>query len=180
MAELSRAQHELGLVAAAMQSLPGEVARLNNPFYPPPVRVPEPQYPEPFDPRTRRFLWITIAAGITVALTHHSLTVALASAHHASALRTAHAMLTWPLPMTQPVVAGVGAFVLLGFAVQTAGWRRVSVRQGRLLMGFAIATVFGAGPMVLFCVLTALMCVVLISLALVIILILFLLLLIAR
>jgi hypothetical protein len=125
-------------------------------------------------------LWIIIATGIIVALTHHSLTAALASAHRDSALRVAHAMLTWPLPMTQPVVAGVATFVLLGFAVQTTGWRRVSVRQGRFLMGFAIAAALGAGPMVLFCALTALICVMVITLALALLLILFLLLLIAR
>ena len=128
---------------------------MNTPLDPDPAKAPTPGDPaEAFDKRTRRFLSITIAVAGIVALTHQSLTAALASAHRDSALKSAHAMLTWPLPMTQPILAGVAAFVLLGIAVQTNGWRQVSARQSRLSLGFAIAAVLGAGPMVLFCVLT--------------------------
>ena len=74
--------------------------------------------------RTRWVLGIITAVAGIVALTHQSLTAALASAHRDSALKAAHAMLTWPLPMTQPILAGIGAFVLLGLAVQTNGWRQ--------------------------------------------------------
>jgi hypothetical protein len=81
-------------------------------------------------------------------------------------------MLTWPLPMTQPILAGVAAFVLLGIAVQTNGWRQVSARQSKLLLGFAIAAVLGAGPMVLFCVLTVVIFSLVISFVLLIIFIL--------
>ena len=79
--------------------------------------------------RTRWVLGIITAVAGIVALTHQSLTAALASAHRDSALKAAHAMLTWPLPMTQPILAGIGAFVLLGLAVQTNGWREMTARQ---------------------------------------------------
>jgi hypothetical protein len=141
----------------------------------------EPEYPaDALDFRTRRFLWITIAVALSVALTHHSLTAALASAHRDSALKAAHAMLTWPLPMTQPILAGVAAFVLLGLALQTSGWRRVTARQHRLLVGFAIAALLGAGPMVSFIAMTFLIFSLVITLGVMILLILLLLLLITR
>lgn len=120
-------------------------------------------------------MWIATAVAGIVALTHQSLTVALASAHHDGALRAARVMLSWPLPMTQPILAGVAAFVLLGLSVQTNGWRQVTVRQSRLVLGFTIAAVLGAAPMVLFCALTIVIFVVVISLGLMILLILLLL-----
>jgi len=132
------------------------------------------------DVRTRRFLWIITAVAGIVALTHQSLTAALANAHRDGALKAAHTMLTWPLPMTQPVLAGVAAFVLLGLAVQTNGWRRVTARQGRLLLGFTIAAVLGAGPTVLFCVLTVVIFFMVITLVVAVLLVLFLLLLVTR
>ena len=157
-----------------------EVGRLNAPLDPEPVNAPRPGDPaEGLDKRTRRFLGITIAVAGIVALTHQSLTAALASAHRDSALKAAHAMLTWPLPMTQPILAGVAAFVLLGIAAQTNGWRQVSARQNRLRLGFVIAAVLGAGPMALFCVLTVVICLLVISFVLMILLILILLLIVA-
>lgn len=143
----------------------------------PRIRVPELGYPGALEPVTRRFLWITIATGATVGLTHQSLTAALASAHRDSALKVAHAMLTWPLPMTQPILAGVATFVLLGFAVQTNGWRRVTAQQSRLLLGFTVAVILGAGPMVLFCAVTIAILVIVLTLGLTLLLVLFLLLL---
>lgn len=143
----------------------------------PPIRVPEPGYPGALDPGTRRFLWITIATGITVGLTHQSLTAALASAHRDSVLKVAHAMLTWPLPMTQAILAGVAAFVLLGFAVQTNGWRRVTAQQSRLVLGFTVAAILGAGPMLLFCAATVAILVMVLALGLTLLLFVFLLLL---
>ena len=83
-------------------------------------------------------------------------------------------MLTWPLPMAQPILAGVAAFVLLGLALQTNGWRQVTVRQNRLSLGFAVAGIPGASPMVLFCALTVVIFVVIVTLALTILFILFL------
>jgi hypothetical protein len=117
---------------------------------------------------------ITTVAGI-VAITHQSLTAALASPHRDSALKAAHAMLTWPLPMTQQVLAGVATFVLLGIAVQTNGWRQVTARQSRLLLGFAIAAILGAGPMVLFCLATVVIFLLVISFGLTFLLVLLLL-----
>jgi hypothetical protein len=121
-------------------------------------------------------LWIITAVSGIVAATHQSLTAALASAHRDSALKAAHAMLTWPLPMTQPILASVAAFVLLGLALQTNGWRQVTARQNRLWLGFAIAGILGASPMVLFCALTVVIFVMIVTVALTILLILFLLL----
>ena len=150
-----------------------ELGRLNTPLAPEPVKTPTPGGPAgALGKGTRRFLTITIAVSAIVALTHQSLTATLASAHRDSALKAAHTMLTWPLPMTQPILAGVAAFALLGIAVQTNGWRQVSARQSKLLLGFAIAAVLGAGPMVLFCVLTVVIFSLVISFVLLIIFIL--------
>ncbi len=150
-----------------------ELGRLNTPLAPEPVKAPTPGDPAgALGKGTRRFLAITIAVSGIVALTHQSLTATLASAHRDSALKAAHAMLTWPLPMTQPILAGVAAFVLLGIAVQTNGWRQVSARQSRLLLGFVTAAVLGAGPMVLFCVLTVVIFSLVISFVLLVLLIL--------
>ena len=88
-------------------------------------------------------------------------------------------MLTWPLPMTQPILAGVATFVLLGIAVQTNGWRQVTARQNRLVLGFAIAAILGAGPMVLFCALTVVVFLLVISFGLMFLVILLLLLIVA-
>ena len=128
------------------------------------------------DSKRRRFLWIITAIAGIAAITHQSLTAALASAHRDSALKVAHAMLTWPLPVTQPVLAGVSAFVLLGLAAQTNGWRRVTGPQCRLVLGFAIAAVLGPAPKSSFCAMTVVIFIVLITLGLMILLILFLLL----
>ena len=121
-------------------------------------------------------MWIIIAVALIVALTHRSLTAALANTHRDSALKAAHAMLTWPLPMTQAILAGVAAFVLLGLALQTSGWRRVTARQHRLLVGFTIAALLGPGPMVVFIAMTVLIFSLIITLGLMVLFILFLLL----
>ena len=166
---------------AVESSFATKVGRLNTPLDPEPVKAPTPGDPaEALDKRTRRLLGIITAVAGIVALTHQSLTAALASAHRDSALKAAYAMLTWPLPMTQPILAGVAAFVLLGIAVQTNGWRQVTARQSRLLLGFATAAVLGAGPMVLFCVLTVAIFSLVISFVLLILLILILRLILAR
>lgn len=130
--------------------------------------------------RTRRFLWVLIGTAGVATLTHESLTVALASAERDSALKAAHAMLTWPLPMAQPILAGIATFALLGVAVQTNGWRQVTARQNRLILGFAIAAILGAGPMVLFCALTVVVFLLVISFGLMFLVVLLLLLMVAR
>lgn len=153
---------------------------MNTPFDPEPVRAPTRRDPaEGLDKRARHFLWTIIVVAGMVALTHESLTAALASANRDSALNAAHAMLTWPLPMTQPILAGVAAFVLLGIAVQTNGWRQVTTRQNRLVLGFAVAAILGAGPEVLFCALTIAVFLLVISFGLLFVVILLLLLIVA-
>jgi hypothetical protein len=154
--------------------------RLNTPLDPEPDSAPTPEATDVLGKRTRQILWIIVTVAGIVALTHHSLTAALASAHRDNALKAAYAMLTWPLPMTQPILAGVAAFVLLGIAVQTNGWRQVTGRQSRLVLGFAIAATLGAGPMVLFCVMTVVIFSLVISFGLMIFLVLLLLLIVAR
>lgn len=142
---------------------------MNTPF----DKAPTPGDPaEALDKRTRRILGIITAVAGIVALTHESLTAALASAHRDSALKAAHAILTWPLPMTQPLLAGVAAFVLLGMAVQTNGWRQVTARQSRFLLGFAVAAILGAGPTLLFCLVTVVIFLLVISFGLMFLLVL--------
>jgi hypothetical protein len=139
---------------------------VNTPVDPEPGTVPELGYADGFGTRTRRGLWITITAAVVVAAAHQSLTDALASAHRDTVLKAAHAALAWPLPIAQPVVAGMAAFVLLGFAVVTTGWRFVSARQARLVIGFGVAAALAAGPMVIFIGLSVLACLAVIAIGL--------------
>jgi hypothetical protein len=126
------------------------VGHLNAPFNRNPVSTPAQGNPAgALDTRSRRFLWIIIVVAGIVALTHQSLTAALASAAGDSALKAAYAILTWPLPMGQPILSGIAAVVLLGIALRTNGWRQVTARQSRLVLGFAIAATLGASPEVL-------------------------------
>jgi hypothetical protein len=101
-----------------------------------------------------------------VALTHQ--VVASALAHGGGAWGAAATLLAWPLPLLQPILAGVGASVLCAVGVVTGGWRDIGPRQGWLLLAGAIAAVLGAGPMVLVCALTAVVCVLVVVLGLVI------------
>jgi hypothetical protein len=57
--------------------------------------------------------------------------------------------------------------------VQTRGWQRVTPRQSRLLLGFTIAAILGAGPTFLFCAVTVAIFAMLLALALTILLIVF-------
>jgi hypothetical protein len=80
-----------------------------------PARESSPGDPaEALDKRTRLILGIIAAVAGIVAMTHQSLTAALASAHRDSA----------------------------------------TAQESRLLLGFAIVAILGAGPMVLFCLAT--------------------------
>jgi hypothetical protein len=119
--------------------------------------------------RSRRLagLIITVAAGVAAA--HQVLADALASAHGAGPWGAAAAFLAWPLPLAQPALAGAGALILSVVGMITGGWRRIEPRQGWLLGGGAMAAVLGAGPMVLICVLTAVVFVLAIAIVFVII-----------
>jgi hypothetical protein len=103
----------------------------------------------------RRLLGFTTIVSGVVALTHQLLTGALGAAHGTGVLGAAHALLTWPAPLAQPILAGIGALVLGVIGVDAHGWRRVNRRQAWYLLGFTVIAVLGAGPMVLLCVLTA-------------------------
>ena len=94
-----------------------------------------------------------------VALSHQVLASALAGAHGEGPWGAAAALLAWPVPLLQPVLAGAGALVLCAVGVLTAGWRRIGPRQGWLLAGGGMAAVLGAGPMVVVCAVTAVVCV---------------------
>jgi hypothetical protein len=95
---------------------------------------------------------VTIVSG-GVALTHQVLASALA--HHWGPWGAAAALLAWPVPLIQPILAGIGALVLCAVGVMTRGWRDIGPTQDWLLLAGAIAALLGAGPMLLVCALTA-------------------------
>jgi hypothetical protein len=102
---------------------------------------------------TQRLLGFTTVISAVVALTHQLLTGVLGAAHGAGLFGAVHALLSWPTPLAQPILAGIGALVLCVIGVDARGWRRVSQRQNWYLLVFTIVAVLGAGPMVLVCVL---------------------------
>lgn len=108
---------------------------------------------------------VTVVSG-GVALTHQVLAGALA--HGGGPWGPAATLLAWPVPLIQPVFAGVGALVLCAVGVMTGGWRDIGPRQELLLLAGAIAAVLGAGPMVLVCALTAVVCALIVVVGLVI------------
>jgi hypothetical protein len=95
---------------------------------------------------------LTVVSG-GVAPTHQILAGALALS--GGPWGAAAALLAWPVPLLQPVLAGVGALILCAVGVMTGGWRHIGPRQGWLLLAGATAAILGAGPMVLVCALTA-------------------------
>jgi hypothetical protein len=107
---------------------------------------------------------VTVVSG-GVAVTHQVLAGALA--HGGGPWGAAAALLAWPVPLVQPILAGVGALVLCAVGVMTGGWRDIGPRQDWLLLAGAIAAVMGAGPMVLVCALTAVVCVLVVVVGLV-------------
>jgi hypothetical protein len=107
--------------------------------------------------RMRQLLGALTAVSGGVALTHQVLAGALAPG--GGLWGAAATLLAWPIPLVQPVLAGIGALVLCAVGVVTGGWRVIGPRQDWLLLAGAIAAVLGAGPMVLVCALTAAVCV---------------------
>lgn len=107
--------------------------------------------------RVRRLVGTVTAVSAGVALTHQILAGALASANGAGPWGAAAALMAWPVPLIQPILAGAAALVLSAIGMLTGGWRHLTPRQNGLLVAGAIAAVLGAGPMVLVCGLTVVM-----------------------
>jgi hypothetical protein len=107
----------------------------------------------------RRLIGLVTVLSVGVALTHPLLSGALAGAHSAGPWGAAAAVLAWPAPVIQQILAGVGAFVLGVIGALTGGWREIGPRQACLLAAGAMAAVLGAGPMIMVCVLTVVACV---------------------
>ncbi len=116
--------------------------------------------------RVRQLLGALTAVSGGVALTHQMLAGALA--HGGGLWGAAAALLAWPVPLLQPILACIGALVLCAVGVVTGGWGHTGPRQDWLLLAGAIAAVVGAGPMVLVCALTAVVCVLVVVAGLVI------------
>jgi len=116
----------------------------------------------------RRLVGAVTAVSAGVALTHQMLAGALASAHGAGPWGAAAALLAWPVPLIQPILAGAGALVLCAVGMLTRGWRHLTPRHNGLLVAGAVAAVLGAGPMVLVCGLTVVMGVLALAVGLVI------------
>ncbi len=118
--------------------------------------------------RVRRLVGAGTAVSAGVALTHQMLAGALASAHGAGPWGAAAALLAWPVPLIQPILAGAGALVLSAVGMLTGGWRHLTPGQNGLLVAGAMAAVLGAGPMALVCGLTVVLGVLALAVGLVI------------
>jgi hypothetical protein len=111
---------------------------------------------------------ITAVSG-GVGLTHQALAGALAGAHGAGPWGAAATLLLWPAPLVQPILAGIGALVLCAVGAVTRGWCDIEQGQAWLVAAGTVAAVLGAGPMVLVCVLTAIVFVLAVIIGLVIV-----------
>jgi hypothetical protein len=94
---------------------------------------------------------------------------ALAGAHRAGPWGAAATLLAWPAPLVQPILAGIGALVLCAVGVVTRGWLDIGLGKTWLVVAGTITAVLGAGPMVVVCVLTAIVFVLAMSIGLVIV-----------
>jgi hypothetical protein len=103
---------------------------------------------------TRLALWAVIVVAGSVALAHQPFAGVLAASHGHGVLGGAYHVLIWPLPLVQPVLAGLGAFGLALVGVQSRGWRQVTRRQYRCLLPCTTVAVLGAAPMTMLCVAT--------------------------
>lgn len=104
--------------------------------------------------RTRMFIGGAGVGAAMVAITHGLLAGALAR-DHAGPWNAARAMISWPSPVAQQVLAAVAALALLVIALPTDGYKHVSRRLSWPLLTATIAAVLGAGPMILVCAVTA-------------------------
>jgi hypothetical protein len=118
--------------------------------------------------RMRQLAGMIAAVSGGVASTHQVLAGALAGAHGAGPWGAAATLLAWPVTLAQPVLAGVGAFVLCAVGALTGGWRHLSPRQNWLLLGASTSAILGDAPMVLVCAITAAVCVLAVVIGLVI------------
>jgi hypothetical protein len=107
--------------------------------------------------RMRQLVGVVTVVSGGVAITHQVLADVLA--HGWGPWGAAATLLAWPVPLIQPILAGVGALVLCAVGVMTGGWREIEPGQDWLLLAGAVAALLGTGPMVLVCVLTAVACV---------------------
>ncbi len=127
------------------------------------------RYPtEELSTRTRLFIGGAAAAAAIVAVTHGLLADAVAS-DHAGVWNVARALVSWPAPVAQQVLAAVAAVTLLVIAMVTKGYGRLSPAQSWPLLAITIAAVLGAGPMVLVCAVTAAVCALIVMLAIVVV-----------
>jgi len=159
-AELNEVRETIGLRPAGPADDPTPDMALLEASVPYPDVIRRGGYPaEWLGGRIRQYAGLLAAVSSGVAASHEVLAGAFASAHGTGPWGAAAALLAWPVPLLQPVLAGVGAVVLCAVGVLTAGWRRLGRRQRWLLAGAAVAAALGAGPMVLVCALIAVACV---------------------
>jgi hypothetical protein len=158
-AELNEVRETIGLRPAGPAdewTPPGQAVPGASAPYPDVVR--EGEYPAGRLGRRRRQLLGTLAVvSGGVALTHQVLAGVLA--HGWGPLAAAAMVLGWPVPLMQPVLAGVGALILCVVGVRTRGWRHSEPRQDWLLLAGAVAALAGTVPMVVVCALIAIVCV---------------------
>jgi hypothetical protein len=104
------------------------------------------------------------AAALVVSITHGLLVGGLADASSGPWSAT-RAVVSWPAPLAQQILAGVAAVALLVIAMATGGFRRVSRRLTWPLRAATVAALMGAGPMVLVCAVTVLVWVLIVVVA---------------
>lgn len=104
--------------------------------------------------RTRWFVTGTAVTAAVVAVTHGLLAGWLA---HASGRpwSAARALVSWPSPAAQQVLAAAAAVALAGLAAATDGYRRVGRELSWPLLAATVAAVLGAAPVVVVVVVTA-------------------------
>jgi hypothetical protein len=97
----------------------------------------------------RRNLFILSAVSLLVACLHQWL-LGLVEGEQQFWSDWAAALLTFPFNGFQPLAAAVGCTILIVLAVQTKGYRLMTVQQARLATGAAWTCAIGSGALVLF------------------------------